>query len=167
MFIGRGLVCDLDQMAAALGHLPLATGGLDEFEVEAGEGGPVVFRLAEERVAVESFRYFAVAVSEDDSVDACDFGDLPGEVFGASGFVDSAVGGDDDEVGFVVAPDLDEALEGGGGVFPGVAFVVFGFFPEGDGWGGEADDRDADTLDGLFEVGDEGFGVGSAGDGVG
>ena len=85
MFIGDGLVCDFDQMAAAFGHLPLAAGGLGEFKVKTSERGPVVFGLGEERVAVESFRYFAVAVSEDDSVDAGDFSNLPGEVFGASG----------------------------------------------------------------------------------
>ncbi len=167
LIVGDGLVCRFDEVAAAFGHLPFAVGGLGEFEVETGEGCAVVFGLGEECVAVEGFGDFTVAVAEDDGVDAGDFSDLPGEVFSASGFVDTTVGGDDDEVWLVVAPDLEEAFEGGCWVLPGVAFVVFGFFPEGDGWGGEADDGDADALNGFFKVGNEGFGVGPAGDGVG
>ncbi len=167
LIVWCGLVCGFDEVAAAFGHLPFAAGGLGEFKVETCERGAVVFWLCEEGVAVEGFCDFTVTVAEHHGVDARDFSDLPGEVFGASRFIDATVGGNDDEVWLVVSPDFDQPLEGGGGIFPGVAFVVFGFFPEGDGWGGEADDGDSDALDGFLKVGNERFGVGPAGDGVG
>ena len=166
LFVGDGCVGHFNEVAAAAGHLPFVIGAFSEFEVKAGEGCAEILRLREEGVSVEKFCYFAVAVTEDDGMDAWDFGDLPGEVFAVVGFIDAAVSGDDDEVWFVVAPDIEETFEGGSGGFPGVAFVVFEFFPEGDGGSGEADDGNTNALNCFFKIGDEGFGIGTSRDGV-